>query len=256
MKLRPESLKPAGYASVRPHRPCTFASGVLDPLGPWTTAAGPRQHTQPFRPPWLVLLPSWRARWSAPIPACRWRLGLAYVAARLAWRLGAVGRHAGAPPQPVRPPIGAHHATPRSSRRADGSQWTRLPGPRPDRWRRAKTGRGRGGRYLPSPGGVLTYSEWRGTGRAGKEDTRTASREPLKRRLSGPLPMPALDKLDKHHLRPVASEQQRAGQAPSASSSDGARPAGDLRHEERRSARRRRRGGGGGGDRRRRHLNS
>ena len=42
----------------------------------------------------------------------------------------------------------------------------------------------------------------------------------------------------------VASEQQRAGQAPSASSSDGARPAGDLRHEERRPARRRRRGGG------------
>ena len=142
----------------------------------------------------------------------------------------------------MRPPIGAHHATPRSSRRADGSQWTRLPGPRPDRWRRAKTGRGRGGRYLPSPGGVLTYSEWRGTGRAGKEDTRTASREPLKRRLSGPLP--ALDKLDKHHLRPVASEQQRAGQAPSANSSDGARPAGDLRHEERRPAWRRRRGGG------------
>ena len=53
--------------------------------------------------------------------------------------------------------------------------------------------------------------------------------------------MPALDKLDKHHLRPVASEQQRAGQAPSASSSDGARPAGDLRHEERRPAWRRRR---------------
>ena len=172
------------------------------------------------------------------------RLGLAYVAARLAWRLGAVGRHAGAPPQPVRPPIGAHHATPRSSRRADGSQWTRLPGPRPDRWRRAKTGRGRGGRYLPSPGGVLTYSEWRGTGRAGKEDTRTASREPLKRRLSGPLPMPALDKLDKHHLRPVASEQQRAGQAPSANSSDGARPAGDLHYEERRRREEEERGGG------------
>ena len=113
---------------MRPHRPCTFASGVLDPLGPWTTAAGPRQHTQPFRPPWLVLLPSWRARWSAPIPGCRWRLGLAYVAARLAWRLGAVGRHAGAPPQPVRPPIGAHHATPRSSRRADRRQLMDPPG--------------------------------------------------------------------------------------------------------------------------------
>ena len=63
--------------------------------------------------------------------------------------------------------------------------------------------------------------------------------------------MPTLDKLDKHHLWPVASEQQRAGQAPSASSSDGARPAGDLRHEEWRPARRRRRGGGGGGERRR-----
>ena len=97
---------------------------------------------------------------------------------------------------------------------------------------------------MPSPGGVLKYSEWRGTGRAGNEDTRTASREPLKRRLSvadARWRLPALDKLDKHHLRPVASEQQRAGQAPSANSSDGARPAGDLRHEERRPAWRRRR---------------
>ena len=97
---------------------------------------------------------------------------------------------------------------------------------------------------MPSPGGVLTYSEWCGTGRAGNEDTRTASREPLKRRLSAAdarRRLPALDKLDKHHLRPVASEQQRAGQAPSANSSDGARPAGDLHYEERRPAWRRRR---------------
>ena len=121
-EIKASEPKTGRYASVRPHRPCTFASGVLDPLGPCTTAAGPRQHTQPFRPPWL---PSGGLDDGAPCsfgPRCRWRLGLAYVAARLAWRLGAVGRHAGAPPQPVRPPIVAHHGTPRSSRRADRRQ--------------------------------------------------------------------------------------------------------------------------------------